>query len=83
MTCTDDSKPLDDSEYPDPDEDDEAYDVIVCPNCRQEVFEDANQCPHCLFYISSSTDPWVGRPTWWIVLGVAGVALAILALLLT
>ena len=82
MTFTDDSQnPLDDYEYPEPDDDDDSYDVVACPNCGREVFEDADQCPYCSFYITSTTSPWRDRPTWWIVLGIAGVVLTLLAIL--
>lgn len=28
-------------------EDDDEDDLLICPNCRSEVHEDTQQCPHC------------------------------------
>jgi uncharacterized paraquat-inducible protein A len=54
------------------DESDES-DTIVCPACGAEIYEDTPCCPVCGEYITTSTSAWSGRPTWWIVLGVAGI----------
>ncbi|MBJ44918.1 MAG: zinc ribbon domain-containing protein [Planctomycetaceae bacterium] len=82
MVLSDDfNDPLDDREYPDPDETEDDFDVVPCPHCGQDVFEDSVQCPYCSQYITSTTNPWSGRPTWWIVLGIAGVVLTVLAIL--
>ena len=54
-------------------EDDDAT-TIPCPNCGAAVYDDADWCPSCDRYITASTHPWVGRPWWWIGLGLAGIA---------
>lgn len=36
-----------DHEWVDDDADDSADDLLVCPNCRADVHEDTQQCPHC------------------------------------
>jgi len=72
---------LRDDEFPDDNYDDDLNETIPCPECRAEVYEDAEQCPHCGHYITSETNVWSGRPAWWIVLGILGVAALILALL--
>jgi len=47
--------------------------VLPCPNCGVEVYEEAEQCPSCGEWIVAATGALAGRPTWWIVLGVAGI----------
>ena len=81
MSWFNDHQPLRDDEYPEPDEDEDTYDTVTCPECGASVFEDAIQCPHCSAYISSSTSPWQGRPILWIALGLLGIAGTILGLL--
>ena len=49
MECDDE---LDDYEYPEPDRDDD--DMIVCPVCNSDVYEDAPSCPSCGHYLSDS-----------------------------
>ena len=59
---------LDDSEYPDPPDDDERQDTSVCPSCSSEVFEDAVQCPVCGEYVTHSTTV---QPIWrWTAVGI-------------
>lgn len=69
------SDDLDDDEYPDEYDDDEQLesDVVECPQCGAEIYEDAEQCPNCGAYVSFSSSPWSDRPWWWIVLGVLGM----------
>ena len=55
--------------------------TLPCPHCGANVYEDAPQCPQCGNYITFSTNPWNGRPWWWIVFGMVGIAAAICALL--
>ncbi|HEX8202018.1 MAG TPA: zinc-ribbon domain-containing protein [Isosphaeraceae bacterium] len=55
-------------------DDSDSSDVVPCPECGAEVYEDAEQCPACGQYIILSTSPWRGRPLWWILLGLAGFA---------
>ncbi len=50
------------------DEDDEAK-IDVCPHCGQEIYEDAERCPHCETYLSAADSLTKPKP-WWIVLGV-------------
>ena len=56
------------------DEGEDESDVVPCPECGAEVYEDAEQCPACGQYIVHGTSPWRGRPRWWILLGLAGIA---------
>ena len=74
---------LDEHEYPDEDQfDEDRDDTMPCPSCGAEIYDDAVQCPVCGEYVTADTSPWSGRPTWWILLGVAGVAAVIVVLAL-
>lgn len=65
---------LDEREFPDsPDSDDDEAELMPCPKCGVDVYEDAPQCPLCGEYIVRSTSPWSGRPWWWIAVGLAGI----------
>ena len=55
-------------------EDDDEADLARCPNCGADVYEDAEQCPSCGDYIVHRTSVWEDKPTWWILLGLAGIA---------
>ncbi len=80
---------LDDDEFPDefPDEDDydddyeESNETVPCPECGTEIYEDAVQCPVCEAYVTHHHGAWSGRPIWWIVLGLLGVAAVVAAFL--
>ncbi len=78
----DDRKPLEDHEYPEPDEHDEEdeSETILCQHCGESIYEDAIECPYCGQYVTASTGPWTGRPLWWLILGGAGVIMTILML---
>jgi hypothetical protein len=58
---------LDDSDYPDEPEDDDA-ETIPCPHCREPVYEEAQRCPHCGSYLSREDAP--RRRPWWLIVGV-------------
>ena len=70
----------DDDDWPD-DDDGETL-TFPCPNCRAEIYEDAEQCPHCGEYVEgrSTSAVWAGRPGWWILLGGLGIVATIIAL---
>ena len=61
------------------DDDDDASETVSCPHCGAEIYEDSERCPQCGEYVTSDTSAWSGRPIWWIVLGLMGVAAVILA----
>jgi hypothetical protein len=72
---------LTDDEYPDQDSmDDDLSQTAPCTNCGAEIYEDSVRCPVCGTYVTGDTNPWVGRPKWWILLGVLGVVAAVVAL---
>ena len=53
------------------DEDDED-ETCPCPYCGEPVHEDAEQCPHCEYYLSDEDAPAAAKP-WWIIAGVITV----------
>jgi predicted RNA-binding Zn-ribbon protein involved in translation (DUF1610 family) len=65
-----------------PDDDDGETLTISCPNCGADIYEDAEQCPHCGEYVerNSTSVVWAGRPGWWILLGGLGIIATIIAL---
>jgi len=78
--------PLRDEEYPrddGPDEADEADETLTvpCPHCRREIYEDAVRCPYCENYVVWHHSPWANRRWWWILLGLLGIAAAVLVLM--
>jgi predicted nucleic acid-binding Zn ribbon protein len=79
----DDERPLEEWEYPDPDDaDDEKTCTQECPMCGADVYEDAVQCPLCGEYmVARGRRAWEGRPLWWIVLGLLGIMAVIWAFL--
>lgn len=68
-----------DDDYPD---DDSEVELVRCPKCGAEVYEDAEQCPECGEWITFSTHPFAGRSFWFILIGVLGIAATIAALVL-
>jgi len=63
----------DDDWVPDESDFDDETDVVPCPHCGAEVYEDAEQCPACGEYIVHRTNVWHGKPWWWVVLGLLGI----------
>lgn len=76
-------KPLEDHEYPDDydsDDDWEESDVVPCPHCGADVFDDAMRCAVCGEYVTRRSNAWQGKSWWWILLGMLGIAATVLAL---
>jgi predicted nucleic acid-binding Zn ribbon protein len=48
---------------------DDSEPTVACPFCRQEIYEDAQRCPHCERYISD--DDFRKKRSWLIVIGAA------------
>ena len=61
--------------------DDDEAELVACPACGLEVYEDAEQCPSCGEYITHSTSALAGRPAWMIGLFLAGVLAVIFAMI--
>ena len=67
-----------DEEWDEPEEDDDSpAEVLPCPACGIDVYEDADQCPACGEYIVHGSRVWEQKPWWWILLGLAGVVAVI------
>lgn len=41
---------------------DEETDTILCPDCNEEIYEEASQCPYCGSYVLE--DQYPSRPPW-------------------
>lgn len=65
-----------------PEDADDETQVVTCPACGAEVYEDAEQCPVCGEWITSSTHPFAGRGLWFIGLGLLGILATIAALII-
>ena len=76
----DDGKPLEDHEYPEPDDDDDEASTVSCSNCGEQIYDEAAVCPYCGDYVTHSTNVWAGRPFWWLALGAIGVLCTTLVL---
>ena len=70
----------DDDDLVEPDQDDESTELVPCPECGEQIYEESERCPACGSYIIMRTDSWAGRPMWWVVLGLLGVVATILAI---
>ena len=64
-----DYEPFDD-EYT---HDDEEVDLVDCPECGAEVYEDSVRCTVCGSYITHTTRAGNGKSLAWIVLGLLGI----------
>ncbi len=70
----------DDEEIGEWDDDDE-LDLVECPNCGTEIYEEAQQCPACGEYVVHGQHNWSsGKPVWYILLALAGIVAVVLAL---
>ena len=61
-------------------DDDEPSDVVECPNCGAEIYEDAEQCPSCGDYVVHSSHPFSGKPAWYVLMALAGIVATIVLL---
>jgi RNA polymerase subunit RPABC4/transcription elongation factor Spt4 len=83
MSEWDSNQPLEDWEYPDPDEyDEEEVDTIVCPECGRDVYEESPSCPECgHFFTADDLGTAAKLPFGWLgVLIVVALVLAFLGL---
>ena len=70
-----------DDDWPDYEDDDDGESLVVtCPHCGADVYEDVEQCPECGDYIVHGANLWDGKPFWWVLLGLAGIAAVTLVL---
>lgn len=80
--CDDDYDDYRDDDYGIDDYGDDESPTVTCSQCGREVYEDAAMCPGCGAYITRSTHPFAGRPQWFVIVGVLGIILTMLALVL-
>lgn len=78
------NRPLEDWEYPEPDEfeDEDDVETRACPFCGLQVYEEAERCPACGEYVVFSDAAFSGWPWWSVALGVLGIVAVILTLTL-
>lgn len=62
------------------DSDDDPTAVIRCSNCGQEVYAEADSCPHCGEFLIADSNPLSDKPTWYIWLALLGIAAVIVVL---
>ena len=55
------------------DGEDDSTPVISCPNCRADVYEEADVCPACGEFLLDASRPLEKKPFWYVVLGLFGV----------
>jgi hypothetical protein len=60
----DDDDDFDDFDEP---EDDDSDETMPCPHCGESVYDDAERCPSCGWYLSREDAP--RRFPWWFVVG--------------
>ena len=70
-----------DDEPFDSDDEDDATDVVDCPACGAEIYAEAEQCPVCGEYVIATSNVWDGKPTWWVVLALAGILATVVGLM--
>jgi hypothetical protein len=68
--------PDEDEEWVPEEEDDD--DTTECPHCRERVFEQAERCPNCGWYISEEDTPPRRWPAWIVIGFVLALGVAIL-----
>lgn len=77
MSSDDESDWDDDDESGDWDSDDETLPTILCPNCREEILEEAVRCPYCGNYASREELRGPERPMWFIVTAIGCIVLVL------
>ncbi len=60
---------------------DEESPTIFCPECGGEVYEESDHCPACGYFLESApAHPLMGKPGWFVILGLLGVLATLIAL---
>ncbi len=68
----------DEEDYPEEDWDaysSEEDDWVTCPNCKAEVYHDAERCPECGDFIIDQTSSSSQKPLWVIIIAAVLIAL--------
>jgi len=74
----DNDRPLEAWENPDEDDASEQATTTVCPNCRAEMYDDTEQCPHCGEYITR-LQFLVPAFAWWVYVGAIAALVGMVA----
>ena len=45
--------------------DGESAELMTCPHCRSEIYEESQRCPVCDNYVTPSSSPWATKPILW------------------
>jgi hypothetical protein len=75
-----DGDDFDDDEGDDDDFDGDEGELLPCPECGADIYEESQQCPYCGSYVTFSTHPFTGRAWWWVALGLLGIIAMIVML---
>ena len=68
-----------DDDYEEYDED--ADHLILCSQCRETIYEDAEQCPHCGHFVTREVNWLAERPAWFQALWIVVVGILIVQLI--
>jgi len=60
--------------------DDEETPTTRCPNCRAEVYSEADSCPRCGEFLIGDATPLDSKPKWFVWLGLLGILAVVLVL---
>jgi uncharacterized protein (DUF983 family) len=63
-----------DDDFDDNDDDD----TIPCPHCKKQIYDGAEQCPNCGYYISEEDAPREAKPVWIVIGGILCLAVMIM-----
>ena len=60
--------------------DDAPAELLPCPECGADIYEEAEQCPICGSYVTFRTNVWADRSLAWVLVGLAGVVAFVVGL---
>ena len=65
----------------DSESDDESTPEVPCPNCGRSIYSESERCPYCGEPVEHAGSPiWLGKPAWYVLLGVLGVIAVLVAM---
>ena len=82
----DDDEDHDDEDdwYPEGQDDPDELDLVTCPACGEEIYEEAEQCPECGHYmVRGSNSPLRTAPNWYVAIALLGIVAVIIAMLMS
>jgi hypothetical protein len=53
--------------------------TVDCPSCGREIYDDAEQCPHCGEYLTEADRLGRGKPLWLVITAIVVLAAVVLA----